>query len=80
MPEGKAEDAFGDKEVSSIEPSEKSGVHQMESRNVELVIGEKYKMRVEMVHSSRLKFKNPHTATLRQVLTPSLHQYMADVK
>lgn len=65
MPEGKAEDAFGDKEVPSIEPSEKSGVHQMESKRVEFVLGEKYKIRIEMVHSSRLKYQNPYTATLR---------------
>lgn len=65
MPAPSEGDSFADKPVPIVPAGEKSGVLKTESPMVELVGGQKYKVRVEMVHSNHLKYMNPNTATIR---------------
>ncbi|PFH33232.1 PA14 domain-containing protein [Besnoitia besnoiti] len=54
-----------DKPVPAIPTEEKSGMLRAESAMVELVGGQKYRFRVELVHSNHLKYLNPNSATIR---------------
>ena len=65
------EEAFSLKPVPLLPANklsnESSKTKKKESKIMELVGGEKYKIRVEVVHSNHLKFNNPDTGVLRQV-------------
>lgn len=67
MPPATEEDAFGFKSIPLVATEERTGVHRQDSPKMELIAGEKYRIRIELVHSSHLKYKNPDTAVLRQV-------------
>ncbi|OEH77246.1 LCCL domain-containing protein [Cyclospora cayetanensis] len=67
MPPPTKDDAFGHKAVPLMAAEEQSGVHAKDSEKVELIAGEKYRIRIELVHSNHLKYHNPETAVLRQV-------------
>ncbi|XP_026193807.1 uncharacterized protein LOC34618352 [Cyclospora cayetanensis] len=65
MPPPTKDDAFGHKAVPLMAAEEQSGVHAKDSEKVELIAGEKYRIRIELVHSNHLKYHNPETAVLR---------------
>lgn len=65
MPAPVEGDSFADKPVPIVPTKEKSGILKTESPMVELVGGQKYKIRVEMVHSNHLKYANSNSATIR---------------
>lgn len=42
-----------------------SGIHRVVSTPQQLIGGKKYKIRIEMIHSGHLKFKNPEIGIIR---------------
>ncbi|PFH33426.1 PA14 domain-containing protein [Besnoitia besnoiti] len=67
MPPATEADAIGDKLVPLTSVPGRGGRHTTESAPVELTAGEKYKLRVEMVHTSHLKYENADSAYIKQV-------------
>ncbi|KAL8438590.1 hypothetical protein ACSSS7_000124 [Eimeria intestinalis] len=65
MPAATEADAFGYKSVHLVATEERSGVHRKDSPKTELISGEKYRIRIELVHSNHLKYKNPETGVFR---------------
>ncbi|KYK70234.1 PA14 domain-containing protein [Toxoplasma gondii TgCatPRC2] len=65
MPTPVSGDAISENPVPVIPTKEKTGMMRTESVMMELVGGQKYRIRVEMVHSNHLKYLNPNSATIR---------------
>ena len=72
MPAATEEDAFGYKAIPLVATDELLGVHAYDSPKLELIAGEKYRIRIELAHSSHLKYNNPDTAVLRRVCLQAL--------
>lgn len=66
MPQPTEEEAFAFNSVPLVSPEEVSKIKKTESKKTELVAGEKYRIRLELVHSSHLKYSHPDTGVLRQ--------------
>ncbi|KAL8453846.1 hypothetical protein Emag_001654 [Eimeria magna] len=65
MPAATEADAFGYKSIHLVATEERSGVHRKDSPKTELISGEKYRIRIELVHSNHLKYKTPDTGVFR---------------
>lgn len=71
----RAEEAFGFNSVSLVSPEEVSKIKKTESQKTELVAGEKYRIRLELVHSSHLKYGRPDTGVLRRAVSRTWLQF-----
>lgn len=66
MPRATEEDAFDYKSIPLV-PTERGPpvIHRQDAPKVDLTAGEKYRIRIELVHSNHLKYKSPDKAVLR---------------
>ncbi|KFH01603.1 PA14 domain-containing protein [Toxoplasma gondii MAS] len=65
MPPATETDAIGDKIVPLTAVAGHPGSHTTESVPLELTAGEKYKLRVELVHTCHFKYENSDSASLK---------------
>lgn len=65
MPAATEADAVGERAVTLPAVAGKAGRHFTESKPIELTGGEKYKIRVELVHTSHLKYENADSCYLK---------------
>lgn len=65
MPKGSSADAYGNKKVPFLATIAKSGIHKTISVPVELTGNQKYKIRIEMVHSHHFKYDNADSSSIK---------------